>query len=364
MAPSIGENFGSSSIQDKKSDNLCKVCEKKVKVGIQCDQCNWWIHNRCVFGDISSVKEDDVWLCLDCITQQREDRFREELSSKDKIIKILTEDKNSLLETNAELLSKISALEEQITDLKSDNITSFSQAVRGKNRVGPIIQPAVTTKNKYSVLSTEETCVPNQENPKPTPVVINKNKRLNKYKWRSEEGNEAKPKKDYLIIGDSMVKNVVINNCDTDVRPGIRTDQLKNLLMNRMSREEEKTNVHNYKGVILHVGTNSLRGDTEDIVISETRNLIRVARQCYKGSKIVISGIIHRCTVSETYINRINKSIRRESDNLGAIFLDPNCFIDNRNCLGRDGLHLNRLGSETLGKTFTKVINIINEKGN
>ncbi|XP_049806972.1 IQ and ubiquitin-like domain-containing protein [Schistocerca nitens] len=132
-----------------------------------------------------------------------------------------------------------------------------------------------------------------------------------KYKWktvsynkkdkRKSATNKEDDKNDFLLIGDSILKNVIVPDCKVDVRPGIRSHQLnkhfKNVLSTKRNTGEtgNKTlSTDDYRGVLIHVGTNSIRSNSEEEIVNETRNLIRSAKTVYPTSRLVISGIIHR----------------------------------------------------------------------
>ncbi|XP_046995108.1 uncharacterized protein LOC124607004 isoform X1 [Schistocerca americana] len=133
-------------------------------------------------------------------------------------------------------------------------------------------------------------------------------KSVSKYKWKTVtykkkdkcERNPAKQidKSDFFVIGDSMLKNVVVPNCKVDVRPGIRPQQIVKHFNNIRNTEKSNQNNNdsntNFKGVIIHVGTNSIRSSRQEEIINDIRNVIRSAKGLFTSSRIVINGILQR----------------------------------------------------------------------
>lgn len=163
---------------------------------------------------------------------------------------------------------------------------------------------------------------------------------------REERHGEASEEKQILVVGDSMVRHVGQGNRDLEVLcyPGIRVEEVK-LKLEQQERRDKKT-------VILHVGTNDLRGRYE-YVMGDMYDLVVRTKELYPQAKIIISGIVRRRDFHWTRIGRLNKAFDWVADRTGATFVDPNSWIGDGD-LGRDGVHLNRRGATGLGALFSR----------
>lgn len=61
----------------------------------------------------------------------------------------------------------------------------------------------------------------------------------------------------------------------------------------------------------------------------------------------MVNGILNCKDVSQRYIEDINEALKFMCDQLKLVFRDPNTIVRARG-LGRDGLHLNSLGTQKL----------------
>lgn len=162
-----------------------------------------------------------------------------------------------------------------------------------------------------------------------------------------------------LILGDSMIKHVKAKGCRVLTFPGIRMKQLRAKIAN--FPEEEKRGVNT---VILHVGTNDIHNAlAADDILGETLNLIRDTKKYFPGSIIVVNSIISRRDKSKHFVNTVNNNTRWACLDRGAIFNNVSSYITD-NCLGRDGLHVNRRGTFLISKNLEYIGNLCCDTGN
>jgi hypothetical protein len=146
-----------------------------------------------------------------------------------------------------------------------------------------------------------------------------------------------------LVLGDSIVRNVGEDKTIMRVEcfPGIRADQLRRVLENRILGCSDT--------VVIHVGTNDVsRSRNLDYVMGDVYDLMNTVKAKFLGSKLVLSGVLRRKGVSWQRVGVINDRLEWVAGNLGPTFVDPNSWIRNGS-FSRDGLHLDRDGTRQLG---------------
>lgn len=144
-----------------------------------------------------------------------------------------------------------------------------------------------------------------------------------------------------------MVKHIGQHQPDLKVKcfPGIHTEQMK-LVVEQQEEENPET-------VILHVGSNDLKGNV-DHIMGNMYDLATTVKRKFPAANIVISGVIRRRDINWRKVGRVNESFQWVAERLGLLFVDPNSWIGD-NDLGRDGVHLNRRGAATLASLFARV---------
>lgn len=163
--------------------------------------------------------------------------------------------------------------------------------------------------------------------------------------------------KQSLLIGDSIIKYVMPENCQVNTYPGIYVDQLKNKITIMDNKERSL-----FKTVIIHVGTNDLsKCRSPDDVMGRMYNLILLAKTLFPKANIVINSIVKRRDISLKLVKITNRNIKWICRELKVVFFELNKYIDTR-CLGRDGLHLNRRGSYYLEKIIDNINKICNKR--
>ncbi|XP_049851247.1 uncharacterized protein LOC126325807 isoform X1 [Schistocerca gregaria] len=176
---------------------------------------------------------------------------------------------------------------------------------------------SVNSRVQTPLLRSKQTCVSSYVQIPVKTVAENEScgKSNSKYNWKTVtykkkdkcESNPAKQivKSDFFVIGDSILKNVVVPNCKVDVRSGIRPHQIVKHFSNIRNTEKSNQNNNdsntNFKAVIIHVGTNSIRSSRQEEIINDIRNVIRSAKDLYTNSRIVINGILQRRSLKNFY---------------------------------------------------------------
>ena len=151
------------------------------------------------------------------------------------------------------------------------------------------------------------------------------------------------------MLGDSIIRKVGADKSYMKVEffPGIRTDQLRRVIENRHLGYSE--------AVVIHVGTNDVRSYRNlDYVMGEVCDLVNTAKTKFRGSRLVLSGVLRSRGVSWRRVGAANDRMEWVAGTLGATFVDPNSLIRDED-FGRDGLHLNRNGANQLGELYSRV---------
>jgi hypothetical protein len=157
---------------------------------------------------------------------------------------------------------------------------------------------------------------------------------------------KTKPKDTIVLIGDSLTRVVgaklaIQSNVSTICRPGARIEDITL----EVGKLEDKEDRH----LVLLVGTNEIMKEGNVGILSKYTTLIDVSRKL-KNRKVSIIGIPRRADLSSFHNSRrigVNLQLREkcEAENVEFIDYEP---TDNR--LARDGLHLNHLGQDELGR--------------
>ena len=97
-----------------------------------------------------------------------------------------------------------------------------------------------------------------------------------------------------LVMGDSIVRNVGAGKANLRVEcfPGIRSDQLRKLVENRVT---ERRDLGNPDAVVIHVGTNDIKRSRKlDHVMGDIYDLINTAKSNFSSSRVILSGVLRR----------------------------------------------------------------------
>lgn len=109
----------------------------------------------------------------------------------------------------------------------------------------------------------------------------------------------------YLVVGDSIVRHVKVENGAVKSYSGITATKLKTNLT-----ELGKENL-NPRVIFLHAGTNDLDSTrSADDVMGAVRNLIKTAKVSFPRSKIVVNEILQRRYLHQSLTYHANQNIK------------------------------------------------------
>ena len=166
--------------------------------------------------------------------------------------------------------------------------------------------------------------------------------------------DKDKAKGKCMLLGDSIVRYVdrEFSRVDKVKRmrvclPGARIEDVSDRVSSLVGNEEI---------VVVEIGTNNLRRDSQEILRSRFKELI--CRLKSTRSKVAFCGILPRFDgrVSGRKITSLNRWLELECKDEGLYFVDVSCFWDRRDLFARDGLHLNGMGASLLGKLVNSCI--------
>lgn len=185
-----------------------------------------------------------------------------------------------------------------------------------------------------------------------------------KEEQRGKEEGTKRVREDVLIIGDSMIlhtgKEIKKMGLEfsTKCYPGIRTDHLKKV----MERDEMIAEMKDKKVVIVHTGTNSVRGWLKNgRTVIDTWEMLKEIKTKIPEAQIVLTSVIYRKDIGKNEIDLVNKQVEWVTSKFGCSFININAWIW-EDCLGRDGLHLNFKGNEVLSKVMVGIVKQIRSK--
>lgn len=177
----------------------------------------------------------------------------------------------------------------------------------------------------------------------------------------SERETEEHSEPESLLIGDSIVKfqKGFISKRPNIRRslkcfPGARTDKIfkevdRIIKENRISRSL----------FIVHAGVNDLPSTHYDVIRRNLKNIIETIK--VSRNKVIISGILPKLNTNKYKVHRlleVNNIMRNICNEEGVEFVNfYDHFVDSPHFYAKDGLHLNRRGSDLLGRLFDKAVN-------
>jgi hypothetical protein len=106
--------------------------------------------------------------------------------------------------------------------------------------------------------------------------------------WQARFGSETKVQSACLVMGDSIIQNVKSERLSVQCFPGIRTGQLKRVVINRDLRIPDI--------VVIYVGTNNVR----------RVNLANTSKTKFPQSRLILNGVIRLRDLSWRYIGALN----------------------------------------------------------
>ena len=170
--------------------------------------------------------------------------------------------------------------------------------------------------------------------------------RHSEYHWPATVANN------HCIIGDSIVKFLkTTNQADVISFPGITIDRLY------WKIKLGKVNLEQYKIIVIHVGTNDVKGNHLNVIVQKYLRLLEIVRYKNHSAGIGLSSVLPK--PCETQV--VNEKIILLNRDLKRISVTNNChFIPsyrpfvgkqrqlNTELFAKDGLHLNFKGSVKL----------------
>jgi hypothetical protein len=140
---------------------------------------------------------------------------------------------------------------------------------------------------------------------------------------RQDEGSEC------LVLGGSIIRNVVSEHVRLQCFAGIRSEQLQRVMENRDLGSPDTA--------VIHVGTDDLsRTDNLDYVMGGVYALLNKAKTKFPKARLVLSGVPRRRDVSWRRIGALKGRHDKIAKTLGVTFVDPNSWIENWDSVGMD----------------------------
>ena len=252
----------------------------------------------------------------------------------------LLENENKLLKDDIKNKQKLidSILEHNSNLTQAQNIFAHNHSVTRK-----INDKSIRHTNTSNVLRNDkknESNVPKDDRFKEVQVS---------FKDLHPEAHQPNVKKNIVVIGDSIIKNVngrdVSRGDSVKIRPhpGASTEDLFNHIK-PVTRKIPDI-------VVIHTGTNDLQNNCN--IVKKAKKLVSAVKEVDKDNsiKIAFSSIINR--EDEDFKDKImdvNNKLKNYCNSAGMDFID-NSNIDS-SCLNRGKLHLNRKGTAALAKHF------------
>ena len=167
------------------------------------------------------------------------------------------------------------------------------------------------------------------------------------------EAPQPKVKKNIVVIGNSIIKNVngrdVSRGDSVKIRPhpGASTEDLIDHIKPAIRKNPDI--------VVVHTGTNDLQNNCN--IVKKAKKLVSALKEVDKDNsiKIAFSSIISR--EDEDFKDKImdvNNKLKNYCNSAGMDFIN-NLNIDG-SCLSRGKLHLNRKGTAALAKIFCRFL--------
>lgn len=260
----------------------------------------------------------------------------DEAESKQAIQELAVEDKIKDLstETDSKVLTSELRSEEKIKDLGEKFIETVDKVVAIELRVSELTKDWPTPSEGWS-------------------QVINKRSKDGMLSKKSApiqsfaEKFKGKPKDTIVLVGDSLARGVGAklehqsNMVSTICKPGAHIEDI--------NKEICKLGNKNDRHLVLLVGTNDIKREGSEVILSKYKCLIDESKKI-KNRKVSIVGIPRRVDLSRFHNSRrigVNKSLKEMCGAMNVEFIEYEP-MDNK--LARDGLHLNHLGQDELGR--------------
>ena len=164
---------------------------------------------------------------------------------------------------------------------------------------------------------------------------------------------------DSIIVGDSMIHHQLEEFCGRAPKrrkrfcyPGAKIDDITKALED-ITEKEKHDSLY-----IVHVGTNDVKNTNSEELIAKYKRLISTLKG--KLNKFIVSGMIPRIGTEKQFYNKVSSTNDRlkslcSKENVKFINL-WNHFYDQRILFNHDGLHLDPVGSASLGRPLNNAV--------
>ena len=221
-----------------------------------------------------------------------------------------------------------------VHNMENDSSWGFGVDGKGTNLMGTILEEVrdLLTRNEITIeeAGQSQSQPPHQQ---PTTAV-------------------GDPDPDIIIISDSMLRGVHNyidkESIDLHVLSGGTVEHVQETLGELLRNKQPKA-------VVIHVGTNDVEYATLNEMKAAYHNIVKDILFYTGGTKILLSGIIHR--LDKTHMNnRIDtiNSLIEEMQTETVLFADHNPTLNNLpNVLNRGGLHMTNRGIKQVAENIT-----------
>ena len=270
-----------------------------------------------------------------------------------KMIPSLTEENKSLKNRDEKFKTDIKNLNKRINELdtiiaKKITEVEFDKHGEIEKNFEKLSSNVELTRKKLDVNNSRLLDIENNSQWGKMERVVNENLENN-----TEKQEEAKIKRNVVIIGDSMLKHIDVEklfpgskSSRNECMPGATVEKLNNYV----SRKNENDNQH-ISDVIVHAGSNNLPRDDVLKSVNKLASLLEIMRKKYKNASITFSPIIPKYDNKNiATCDEINNIMRRYCKNNGIEFIETRNLVINKNGIRferlsrHDLLHLNREG--------------------
>ena len=216
---------------------------------------------------------------------------------------------------------------------ESERVQTFNRRKVGETYVSnPYVAPRKKSKQSFSKDQVQGKILKKPENERSLEFI------LNNFQSHLELHT--------VIVGDSIVDNICIDNCLTIPLSGGRVEEFYEIL----------DTVKSYRNVILAVGGNNLSlydapGELPEIVIGKIRQLYNRIKCFPHRPKVIVSTVLKMLKANHHYIERYNSQLMNSEIWHFKLHQD----VCSRKCFKQsDGIHLTEKGFQELACAFNK----------
>lgn len=256
----------------------------------------------------------------------------------DERVKALDEKLGKIGDRTEACVLKLGEFEEAWPRPKTETFAKVAGKKAAKKPRIPDEAPKIAHSNRYSCLSTDDKDVSPEEAQPERPKV-------------SCGTMLARTKDKVVVVGDSLSRGAGFKlraQCGehlVDVR-SIGRARLEDI-EKKIKLQDKKDNQH----LVIIGGTNNLETDYTDDIVKGYEKILNTAID--KGNKsITVVGLMRRFDLGHEYDSKrifINMKLKEKCDGLAVMYVE---YEPERSRLHADGLHLNTLGQNELGKAL------------